>query len=334
MNIRELISRLPGTEMENGAGDEIITHVATIADAGPESLTFIANSKYERFLLTTKATAVIIGRSFEIPTEFHESKRNTILIRADDPYGTFARALEYFNPRKNIFSERIHPSAVIHTSATISSDAKIGAQCFIGENVKVGDGSVIHPAAIIYDGVVIGNNVVIGPGTVVGFDGFGYAPNKDGSFSKIPQIGNVVIEDDVEIGALCTIDRATISHTIIRKGAKLDNLIHIAHNVEIGENTMIAAQTGISGSAIIGSRNQIAGQVGMIGHISTADDVIIIAQSGVSKSITKAGTYFGAPAKEFRTALRQEGALRQLPDLLERVKELEEKIKKLEEKNL
>ena len=329
MNIRDLASHLGASPVEFASGDEEITHVATIAEAGPGSVTFIANPSYEKFLLTTAATAVIVGTSLVIPAEDGNKKKAPALLRCADPYAAFAKTLALFNPRKNMFPEKIHPSAVISASASIASTAIIGAQCFIGDNVQVGDGSVIHPGAIIYDGTVIGKNVVIGAGTVIGFDGFGYAPGAEGSFSKIPQIGNVIIEDDVEIGALCTIDRATVSHTIIRRGAKLDNLIHIAHNVEIGENTAIAAQTGISGSAKIGKRNQIAGQVGMIGHITTADDVIIIAQSGVSKSIPKSGTYFGAPAKEFRTALRQEGALRQLPELLERVKELEEKIKKL-----
>ena len=332
MNIRELALVLEASAIEFASGEEDISHAATITEAGPGSVTFIANPTYEKFLLTTDATAVIIGTSLPVPTETGSKKKMPVLIRTSDPYGAFAKTLALFNPRKNMFPERIHPSAVISSSASIAPSAIIGAQCFIGDDVGIGEDSVIHPGAVIYDGTVIGKNVIIGAGTVIGFDGFGYAPGSDGNFGKIPQIGNVIIEDDVEIGALCTIDRATVSHTIIRRGAKLDNLIHIAHNVEIGENTMIAAQTGISGSATIGKRNQIAGQVGMIGHITTADDVIVIAQSGVSKSLTKPGSYFGAPAKEFRTALRQEGALRQLPELLEKVKELEEKIKLLEKK--
>jgi UDP-3-O-[3-hydroxymyristoyl] glucosamine N-acyltransferase len=330
MNIRELASHLEASLIEFASGDEEILHVATITEAGPGSVTFIANPSYEKFLMTTRASAVIIGSSLVVPGETGSKKNMPALIRTNDPYGAFAKTLALFNERKNMFSQRIHPSAVISSSASVASTVVIGAQCFIGDDVVIGEGSVIHPGAIIYDGTVIGTNVVIGAGTVIGFDGFGYAPTGEGTFSKIPQIGNVVIEDNVEIGALCAIDRATVSHTIIRRGAKLDNLIHIAHNVEIGENTVIAAQTGISGSATIGKRNQIAGQVGMIGHITTADDVIIIAQSGVSKSILKSGTYFGAPAKEFRTALRQEGAIRQLPELLEKVKELEEKIRNIE----
>ena len=332
MTIRELASYLEAPLFEFATGDEEISHAATIKEAGSGAVTFIANPSYEKFLQTTDATVVIVGTEFPVPAEFSSSKKIPALIRSPDPYAAFARTLALFNPRKNIFSLRLHPSAVISASAVISDTAAIGAQCFIGDDVTIGDGSVIHPGAVIYDGTVIGKNVIIGAGTVIGFDGFGYAPSAEGNFRKIPQIGNVIIEDNVEIGALCTIDRATVSHTIIRHGAKLDNLIHIAHNVEIGENTVIAAQTGISGSAKIGKRNQIAGQVGMIGHITTEDDVVIIAQSGVSKSIMKPGTYFGAPAKEFRTALRQEGALRQLPELIERVKELEEKLRNIEKK--
>jgi UDP-3-O-[3-hydroxymyristoyl] glucosamine N-acyltransferase len=324
VTIRELASHL-GAHIEHATGDVEISHTATITEAGSGSVTFIANPSYEKFLETTGATAVIIDHSLEIPN----GAKTPVLIRTNDPYGAFAKTLALFSKRKNIFTEHIHLSAVVSPSAIIADSAMIGAQSFIGEDVKIGDGSQVHPGAVIYDGTVIGKNVVIGAGSVIGFDGFGYAPGENGTFNKIPQIGNVIIEDDVEIGALCTIDRATVSHTIIRRGVKLDNLVHIAHNVEIGEDTVIAAQTGISGSAKIGKRNQIAGQVGMIGHITTADDVVIIAQSGVSKSISKPGTYFGAPAKEFRTALRQEGALRQLPELLERVKELEEKLKKL-----
>jgi len=324
MTIRELASYLGASAPDSAAADEEITHPAAITEAGPGAVTFIASPAYEKFLTSTKATAVIVARTLDLPGQ---TKSSPYYIKTDDPYSAFAKTLALFNKRKDIFSGAIHPSAAISPDAQIAPSAKIGAHCFIADSVRIGEGSIIHPGVIIYDNTFIGKNVVIGAGSVIGFDGFGYAPNPDKTYSKIPQIGNVIIEDDVEIGALCTIDRATISSTILRRGVKLDNLVHIAHNVEIGEDTAIAAQTGISGSAKIGKRNQIAGQVGMIGHIETADDVVIIAQSGVSKSITKPGTYFGAPAKEFRTALRQEGALRQLPELLERVKELEEKLK-------
>ncbi len=328
MKLTEL-ARLIGIERIDGAAPDAveIAAVEPIADATPGTLTFIANPSYEKHIETTTASAVIVSTEFKtvaIPNDL-------ILLRASDPYIAFAKAQALFNPRRSIFSERIHPSAVIDPGAKISPSAKIGANVFIAHDVTIGDDSVVHPNCTIYDGVQIGNKVVIGPGTVIGYDGFGYARNSDGSYVKVAQTGGVVIEDNVEIGACCTIDRAAMADTIIRSGVKLDNLVQIAHNVEIGENTAIAAQTGISGSAKIGKRNQIAGQVGMIGHISTADDVIIIAQSGVSKSIEKSGTYFGAPAKEARVAFREEAAKRLLPELMDRVRMLEEKLRKLEE---
>ena len=331
MKASELASKIGAEIQDSTLGEVEISYVSTMADAQAGSVSFIANSSYEKFLLSTKASAVIISRSLTLPVG-ESVNPAPLLLRVEDPYLAFAKTLELFNLRKSNFATQIHPSAVIGSSARISSSACIGAHCYIGEDVRVGDYSVIHPNAVVYDGTVIGKNVVIGAGTVIGFDGFGYAPMSGGEYRKVPQIGNVIIEDDVEIGALCTIDRATVSHTIIRRGVKLDNLIHIAHNVEIGENTVIAAQTGISGSTTIGKRNQIAGQVGMIGHISTSDDVVIIAQSGVSKAITKPGTYFGAPAKEFRTALRQEGALRLLPELIDLIRELQERLRLLEKK--
>jgi UDP-3-O-[3-hydroxymyristoyl] glucosamine N-acyltransferase len=320
MTIAELAAAIGASGIDLSDGLTEITHVATIQEAGPGSVTFIANSQYERFLATTKASAVIVNGTFAPPTP--NGTKLPQLIRVADAYTSFAKTLDIFNPRKNIASG-IHPTAVISSTASVAKNSTVMAHAFIGENVTVGNECIIHPNVVIYDGTVIGNRVVIGAGTVIGYDGFGFAKVADGSYLKVPQIGNVIIEDDVEIGANCTIDRATVSHTIIRKGVKLDNLIHIAHNVDIGENTVIAAQTGISGSAKIGKSNMIAGQVGMIGHIETADNVVIIAQSGVSKSITKSGTYFGSPAKEHRTALKIEGVIRSLPELAERVAKLE-----------
>jgi UDP-3-O-[3-hydroxymyristoyl] glucosamine N-acyltransferase len=327
MKIKDLAEKLGALKTEFLSREDEITHIATIQDAHKGAISFIANSSYEKFLPTTKATAVIVSENLILP-EASEGGSFPILIRVKDPYASFAKALEMFNPRKTLQDHSVHPSAVISSTAHIDPSATIMAHTLIGEDVTVGADCVIHPNVTIYDGTLIGDRVVIGAGTVIGYDGFGYAPMADGSYSKVPQIGNVIIEDDVEIGANCTIDRATISHTIIRRGVKLDNLIHIAHNVEIGENTVIAAQTGISGSTKIGKHNMIAGQVGMIGHIETADNVVIIAQSGVSKSITKSGTYFGSPAKEHRMALKMEGALRTLPELIERVRSIEQKIEK------
>lgn len=324
MQLLELAKKI-GIERIDGNAEGIeITSVATITDANEQTISFIANPTYEHFISGTNARAVIVGLGFVIPEKVGATP---ILLRSEDPYIAFAKASAILNPRTPVFSERLDRTAVINPDAVIAMTATIGAHTFIAHNVVIGEGTVVHPNCTIYDGVVIGANVVIGAGTVIGYDGFGFAKSIDGSYLKVPQTGGVIIEDDVEIGANCTIDRAAISNTIIRRGVKLDNLVHIAHNVEIGEDTVIAAQTGISGSAKIGKDNQIAGQVGMIGHIFTADGVTIIAQSGVSKSLTKPGVYQGAPAKEVRKAFRQEAALRMLPDLLDRVRILEEKLR-------
>ena len=320
MKLRELAETLDAIRIEKSDGDEVISHVATIQEAREGAVTFIANANYEKFLATTKASVVIVSEKLIAPT------KHPALIRVKDPFAALATTLEIFNPRKSMKVHGVHRSSVVSASAKVHQSTTVMAHCYIGENVTIGENCIIHPNVTIYDGTSIGNNVIVGAGTVIGYDGFGFAPMGDGTFRKVPQIGNVLIEDDVEIGANCTIDRATISHTIIKKGVKLDNLIHIAHNVEIGENTVIAAQTGISGSARIGKHNMIAGQVGMIGHIETADNVVIIAQSGVSKSISKSGTYFGSPAKEHRTALKIEGAIRSLPELIDRVKKIEDSI--------
>jgi UDP-3-O-[3-hydroxymyristoyl] glucosamine N-acyltransferase len=265
---------------------------------------------------------VIVANDFS-----YADSLSPILLHTSDPYVAFAKALALLGERRSIFHERIHPSAVIDPDASVSKSATIGANVFIAHNVRIGDESIIHPNCTIYDNVRIGNRCVIGAGTVIGFDGFGYAQTAEKKYLKVPQTGGVIIEDDVEIGASCTIDRAAMANTIIHRGVKIDNLVQIAHNVEIGEDTVIAAQTGISGSAKIGKRNQIAGQVGLVGHIETADDVTIIAQSGVSKSITKPGVYQGAPAKEAPKAFKQEAAIRMLPELLDRVRELEQKLR-------
>ncbi|HET9137698.1 MAG TPA: UDP-3-O-(3-hydroxymyristoyl)glucosamine N-acyltransferase [Candidatus Kapabacteria bacterium] len=323
MKLTTLAEQL-GIERIEGSADGIeITSVRPIENAFSDSLSFIANPNYEKYISDTKAAAVIVGLDFKLP----ETGSKAILLRIADPYSAFAKALHLFDHRKSIFTERIASSAVISPEASIATTATIGANCFIAHDVTIGENSVIHPNAAIYDGVTIGSNCIIGPNTVIGFDGFGYAKTSDGSYNKIPQLGGVIIEDNVEIGACCTIDRAALAETIIKSGVKIDNLVQIAHNVEIGENTVIAAQVGISGSAKIGKDNQIAGQVGLVGHMYTADGVIIIAQSGVSKSLTKPGVYQGAPAKEVRSAFKQEAAIRMLPDLLDRVRKLEEKLR-------
>ncbi len=317
------IASLIGAEVASDTAGVMIESLAPIAEAGSGQMTFFANSSYEKYLPQCKATAILVSNDPRFDTVEHTA----IFLKVGDPYAAFAKVIALFDERPSIFTERIHPSAVISPEATIALSAMIGAHVFIASGVEIGEGTAIHPNCTIYDGVKIGKHCVIGPGSVIGFDGFGYAQQPDGSYEKIPQIGTVIIEDEVEIGANCTIDRAALSATIIHTGTKIDNLVHIAHNVEVGEHTAIAAQAGISGSAIIGKKNQIAGQVGMVGHITTAENVVIIAQSGVSKSIAKPGVYQGSPAKEVRSAFKQEAAIRMLPELLERVRVLEQKLR-------
>ena len=227
---------------------------------------------------------------------------------------------------ENVF---IGAFAYIGENVKIGDNTKIYPNAYIGNNVTIGDNTIIHPGVKIYHDCVVGNNVIIHAGTVIGSDGFGFAPQADGSFKKVPQIGNVVIEDNVEIGANTTIDRATIGSTIIKAGAKLDNLIQIAHNVEVGNNTVIAAQAGVSGSTKIGNNVMIGGQAGIVGHIQIADGAKINAQSGVSKSIEPGKAVTGSPAYDYTTALRSQAIVRNLPELEKRVKELEALIKQL-----
>jgi UDP-3-O-[3-hydroxymyristoyl] glucosamine N-acyltransferase len=255
-------------------------------------------------------------------------------IIVDGPYRAFVQVMRAVYPTMRMQAGMRHQTAVIAPSATIDPSASIGPGCVIGadcvvganvqlyahvvlyDDVHVGDDTCIHANVTLAAGSRVGQRCIIHAGAVIGSDGFGYMEQPNGAFEKIPQVGIVVIGNDLEIGANTAIDRAAVGTTTISDGVKLDNLVHIAHGVTVGEHTAIAAQTGISGSARIGARNRIAGQVGMIGHISIADDVIIHAQSGVSKAITTPGHYFGSPAKEHRTTLRLEAALRNLPDLL------------------
>ncbi|MEJ7683996.1 MAG: UDP-3-O-(3-hydroxymyristoyl)glucosamine N-acyltransferase [Segetibacter sp.] len=270
------------------------------------------------------------------------------LIRVADPYSAFASLLHYYEQLKtqqlngvqepsfispsskrgdNVF---IGAFAYIGEASEIGNNVKIFPGVYIGNNVKIGDNSLLHPGVKIYHDCVVGKNVTIHAGSVIGGDGFGFAPQSDGSFKKVPQIGNVIIEDNVEIGSNATIDRATIGSTIIREGAKLDNLIQIAHNVEVGHNTVIAAQAGVSGSTKIGNNVMIGGQAGVVGHIQIADGSKINAQSGVSKSIkTPKSTVTGSPAFDYTSALRSQAVTRNLPEMEKRLTELENKIKLL-----
>jgi len=332
-------------ELVNGevVGDATvnISGVGKIEDAQPGQITFISNPKYAKFIDSTKASAVLVGEEFpqvSIP-----------IVRTKNAYFSFLKLLRYFNPPIEALEEGIHPSATIHETATIGANTRIGAgaviakNCLVGENstvypgvvigpnVVVGDNTVLHANVVLREQVKIGNKVILHSGVVVGSDGFGFAREGE-TYHKIPQVGTVIIEDDVEIGANCSIDRATLGATIIRKGVKLDNLIQIAHNVEIGENTVIAAQTGISGSTKIGRNAIVGGQVGFVGHIEVGDGVTIGAQSGVSKNLRPDTIVFGYPARPIMQAKREEAALRRLPGLLKRISELESKLKNLENK--
>jgi UDP-3-O-[3-hydroxymyristoyl] glucosamine N-acyltransferase len=331
-----------------GDPDIEIFHVAKIEEAGSGDITFLANPKYEKYLSTTKASAVVVSGNLD-DKKLNGRERPIAFIKVDDPYVSFLQLLKTLEPAEDFSFAGVHPTAVVAASAILGTNVAIGACAVVGERVRIDENSKISHGSVIGDDVVIGSDVRIYPnvtvrekcrigdrviihsGAVIGSDGFGFAPDKDGAYIKIPQVGTVVIEDDVEIGANCTIDRATMGETLIERGVKLDNLVHVAHNVVIGEGTMIAAQAGIAGSTKVGKRVLMGGQVGIIGHVEIADNVSIIAQSGVSKSLTKPGaTYFGAPAKEQRVAFRIEAALRHLPELLDEVKCLREKIEGLE----
>jgi UDP-3-O-[3-hydroxymyristoyl] glucosamine N-acyltransferase len=316
-----------------------IRGVAKIEDAGTGEISFISNPKYVKYINETHAAAVIVSKDFPGTTK--------TIVRTENPYVSFLKLLKIFHPPSNVLAEGIHPSAVVHETVQIGNNARIGAcvvideNCTIGENatiypgvvigreVQIGNNTIIYANVVLREQVQLGNNVIIHSGTVVGSDGFGFA-REGQQYHKIPQVGTVIIEDDVEIGANCTIDRATLGRTIIHKGVKLDNLIQVAHNVEIGENTVIAAQTGISGSTKIGTNTMIGGQVGFVGHIEIGDNTTIGAQSGVSKSLPADSVYFGYPARPIMQAKREEAALRKLPDLLKRVAELESKLNNLQ----
>lgn len=337
------ISSLIGGKIEGNA-EAVVTSFGKIEEAGAGQLTFLANPKYEDYLYSTSATLVIINESLEL-----KQPVTATLIRVPDAYSSFATLLQAYEQLKAGQLQGIQQPAFIAGSATLGSQVFIGAFSYIGENVKIGNHVKIHPQVYIGDNAVIGDHAVLKPGvkisnqcvvgqhviihsgTVIGSDGFGFAPQSDGTYKKVPQIGNVIVEDFVEIGSNCTIDRATIGSTIIRKGAKLDNLIQIAHNVEIGENTAIAAQTGVSGSTKVGRNVMIGGQAGIVGHISIADGSRINAQSGVSKSIKQANSVVtGSPASDYTSTLRSQAIFRNLPEIEKRIADLESMLKKME----
>lgn len=326
-----------------GSADTIVSSFGKIEEAQEGQLTFFANPKYEEHLYTTHASIAIINDAYEL----REPVRPT-LIRVEDAYSAFAQLLSKYQEIATRQLKGIQQPCYISSTAKIAGDVYIGAFSYIGEGVKIDAGTkvfpnsfigdsvvigkdcIIHPGVKIYHDCEVGNQVTIHAGTVIGSDGFGFAPQADGSFKKVPQIGNVVIEDHVEIGANTTIDRATIGSTCIRAGAKLDNLIQIAHNVEVGNSTVIAAQVGVSGSTKIGNNVMIGGQAGLVGHIQIADGAKINAQSGVSKSMKEPySAVTGSPAGDYTSSLRSQAVFRNLPQLEKRIQELEALVKQL-----
>lgn len=317
-----------------------------IEEAKANDIAFLSNPKYEDYLYTTKAGIVLVSEVLDL-----RQKISSTIIRVADPYTAFATLLAAYQEMKQNAITGIQEPSYISKSAHVGEQVFIGAFAYIGEQVKIGnntkifpgvyigdhvtigDNTVVHPGVKIYQGCMIGNSVIIHGGTIIGSDGFGFAPQPDGTFRKVPQIGNVIVEDEVEIGSNATIDRATIGSTIIRKGAKLDNLIQIAHNVEIGQSTVIAAQAGISGSTHIGKNVMIGGQAGIVGHIQIGDGAKINAQSGVSKTLEPGKSVTGSPAHDYTASLRSQAITRKLPELEKRIKELESIIRQLNAKH-
>lgn len=323
-----------------------VTTICKIEEGEPGALAFLSNPKYEHHIYDTKATIVIVNKDFN-----PQKKVPATLIRVEDAYGSFAKILELYQsmkPQKSGISKQ----AYISLSATIGKEAYVGEFAVIGENVKIGKNAKIYPQVYVGDHVVIGDDVILYPGVkiyeecvlgdhvtlhagvVIGADGFGFAPQADGSYRKIPQIGNVIIEDWVEIGANTCVDRATMGSTIIHKGAKLDDLVMVAHNVQVGENTVFASQVGIAGSTKIGRNCMFGGQVGIAGHISIADGTQIASQSGIAHSVKKENqALMGSPAYDAASYQRAAIAFKSLPDILKKVSSLEKEIARLREQN-
>ncbi|HXV13696.1 MAG TPA: UDP-3-O-(3-hydroxymyristoyl)glucosamine N-acyltransferase [Candidatus Krumholzibacteria bacterium] len=334
----ELAELVGGTV--DGDGQTVIRGVAGIREAEPGEITFIANPKYEEFLGVTRASAVITGRALAAPKP---------VIRIDNPYYAYLQVLNLFAADVAVrYPRGVHESAVVDPSASLGQNVAVGPLCHVGKNARVGDNTtlvsgvfvgeaveigtdcLIYPCVTIREGTVVGNRVILQPGVVLGADGFGYAKNGS-THHKVPQIGRVVIEDDVELGANTCVDRATTGDTRVRRGSKIDNLVQIAHNVVVGEDNVVAAQAGISGSSELGSHVVLGGQAGLAGHITVGDHSMVAAQAGVTKDVRPRTVVSGYPAREHTLAKRLWAHTALLPDLFKRVKELERRLRELEE---
>ncbi len=330
------VAQLIGGKVE-GNGELTVNRLEKIEEATAGSIAFLANLKYTEYIYTTGASAVIVSNDFEVSEPVKSA-----FIRVDDPYSAFGRLLEEYEKMLRTVKTGIENPSYQSESATFGDNVYLGAFSHLGDNVALGNNVKIYPNSVIGDNVSIGDDTTVYPGVkiyancsvgkscnlhsgvVIGSDGFGYAPQPDGSFKAVPQTGNVIVEDHVDIGANTVIDCATMGSTVIKSGVKLDNLVQVAHNVEIGENTAVAAQAGISGSAKIGKNCQIGGQAGITGHLTMANRTTIGPQAGVPKTIEQeGGVFFGSPIMDHRDFLRMSIALRKLPELVRRVSELE-----------
>lgn len=322
-----------------GNPDVVVSKLSKIEEGENGSLTFLSNPKYNHYIYTTKASITIVNTTFVA-----EHEMETTMIKVEDAYGAFTKILEFYSEFRNNkigieepskmhenvkYGENLYLGSfsTISANVVLGNNVKIYPNCFIGENVVIGNNVSIFAGAKIHSETEIGNNCAIYSGAIIGADGFGFAPNADGTFTKIPQIGNVIIEDNVDIGAGTTIDRATMGSTIIRKGVKLDNQIQIAHNVEIGENTVIAAQTGIAGSTKIGKNCMIGGQVGIAGHLVIGNNVRIQAQSGVGRNIKDNEILQGSPTFGYNDFSKSYVHFKNLPKIVQEIEELKKTIK-------
>lgn len=336
----EQIAGLLGGTIE-GDAKVTVNNLSKIEEGKFGTLSFLANPQYTNYIYTTDASIVVVNKTFVLEKPVKET---CTLVRVEDAYGSFAKLLEMYTQLKGD-KKGIEQPSFIHPTAKIGKDCYIGAFAYVGENVVVGDNTKLYPQTYIGDGVTIGNNTILFAGVkvyhecvignnctihasaVIGSDGFGFAPNNGDVYNKVPQIGNVVIEDYVEIGSNTSIDRATLGSTILRKGVKLDNLVQIAHNAEIGENTVIAGQTGIAGSTKVGKNCMIGAQVGVAGHLKIADEVKIAGQSGIASSFEKVGEIIqGSPAFSIGDYKRSYVLFRSLPKLNDKIRDLEKKV--------
>jgi UDP-3-O-[3-hydroxymyristoyl] glucosamine N-acyltransferase len=315
-----------------------VSRLSKIEDGTKGSLTFLANPKYHSYIYSTKASITIVNKTFDA-----EKDISTTLIKVDDAYQSFSKLLEYYNQVKfnkqgieqpSFISESVKLGSNVYVGAfsyigdhvTIGNNAKIFPNSYIGDNVTIGDNTIVYAGAKIYSESVIGNHCVINSGVIIGADGFGFVPDEKGQYSKMPQIGNVILEDYVDVGAATTIDRATLGSTVIRRGVKLDNQIQIAHNVEIGKNTVIAAQTGIAGSSKIGENCLIGGQVGIAGHITIGNNVRVQAQSGIGRHVRDNEILQGSPSFKFGDWNKSYVHFKNLPKIVKTINDLEKKV--------